>query len=152
MIFSRFSTSVCVCALLGIGALLCKAQEAEEAMQGDFRLSSMPVEEQHMRSGIMLLAALYETLAKVKDHDSAQAAVPEISRISRDLHSWAQGVSALPPLGEKEMRTYERHYLPTIRRVNDHLRAQGERLAASEYFGSQDLASALITLYSMAQQ
>ena len=105
-----------------------------------------------MRSGIMLLASLYETLAKVQDRPSAQAAALELVRLSRDLHSWAQGVSALPLLDEKEMRAYERRYLPVIQRVNDHLRVQGERLAASDYFGSQDLAQALISLYSTAQQ
>lgn len=130
----------------------CVAQQSAEEVEADLQLPAMPIEELHMRSGILLLASLCESLAKVKDADSAQEAVPEITRISRDLHQWAQGVSALPPLGEKEVSAYERRYLPTIRRVNDHLRAQGERLAAAEYYGSQELASALISLYSMAQQ
>ena len=131
---------------------LAVAQVSDEAMEADLQTPSMPMEEQHMRSGIMLLANLSEVLARVQDFNSAQAAAADVTRVARALHSWAQGVSALPPLGEKEVRAYERRYLPTIRRVNDHLRAQGERLAASDYYGSQDLAAALISLYSMAQQ
>lgn len=138
-------------ALVAAG-LPCAAQQSAEAMEGDLQAPVMPVEELHMRSGIMLLASLYESLARVQDFNSAQTAAPEVARLSRELHSWAQGVSALPPLGEKEVRAYERRYLPAIRRVNDHLRAQGERLAASDYYGSQELAAALISLYSMAQQ
>lgn len=137
---------------LAASALPGAAQQSAEAMEGDLQTPVMPMEELHMRSGIMLLASLYEVLARVEDFNSAQAAAPEVTRISRELHSWAQGVSALPPLGDKELRAYERRYLPAIRRVNDHLRAQGERLAASDYYGSQDLATALISLYSMAQQ
>lgn len=128
----------------------CAAQQPAPAAAAE--LPAMPTEEQHMRAGIMLLAALYDSLARVQDFAGAQAAAPEVARIARELHAWAQGVSALPPLGEKEVRAYERRYLPTIRRVNEHLRAQGERLSASDYYGSQDLAAALISLYSMAQQ
>lgn len=144
---------IALVAFVAGAALLCPAQQPSVgAVSGELQLPSVPVEEQYMRSGIMLLASLYEALAKVQDRDGAQAAVPEINRISRDLHTWAQGLSALPPLGEREMRSYERRYLPAIRRVNDHLRAQGERLAASDYFGSQDLATALVSLYAMIQQ
>lgn len=128
------------------------AQEPEKAMEGDIRIPSLSAEEQHIRSGILLLASLYEALAKVQDHASAQAAAPTVVRLSRDLHVWAQGVSALPAVDAELLAVYEKRYLPAIRRINDHLRAQGERLAASDYYGSQDLASALVSLYSMAQQ
>lgn len=141
--------ALCVVAVLPMRGV---AQQSADAVDSDMQLPTMSMQELHMRSGIMLLASLYETLAKVQDRPSAQAAALELVRLSRDLHSWAQGVSALPLLDEKEMRAYERRYLPVIQRVNDHLRVQGERLAASDYFGSQDLAQALISLYSTAQQ
>lgn len=141
--------SWCV-AVVGV-AVLCPAQQLDETL-GETLEPSFPKEELHIRSGVMLLASLYDVLAKVQDKASAQAAVPKIVRISRDLHAWGQAVASLPPLSEKEMRVYENRYLPIIRRVNDHLRAQGERLAAWEYYGSQDLEYALISLYTMAQQ
>lgn len=128
------------------------APVADEAPPAALQTPALPAEQQHIRSGILLLANLSETLARVQDFNSAQAAAAEVTRAAHALHSWAQGVSALPPLSEKDVRAYERRFLPIIRRVNDHLRAQGERLAASDYYGSQELAAALIALYSMAQQ
>lgn len=115
-------------------------------------VADLPVEEQHIRAGAVLLAVLYNTLAAVHDHESAQAAVPTIVRLTREFQAWGQGISALPPLSADAKERYEARYMPTIRRLNDHLRAQGERLAASDYFGTPDLSSALISLYCTTQQ
>ena len=129
--------------------------EAQQ-VQGDASLlpsePELSTEETHIRAGIVLLGMLCNTLAKVSDHESAQAAVPVIVRITRELHAWGQGTNALPPLSEELKEEYELRYLPAIRRLNDHLRVQGERLAASEYFGCQDLSTALVSLYVSSQQ
>lgn len=112
----------------------------------------IPAEEMQIRAGVVLLGMLYSALAKVHDHTSAQSAVPTIVRLTRELHTWGQTMNALPPLSESDRGMYEARYLPAIRRLNEHLRAQGERLAASEYFGSQDLSTALVSLYCTTQQ
>lgn len=125
---------------------------APAAVELQAEAEKLPAEELHIRTGIMLLAGLYKTLAQVQDAMSAQAAVAEVMRHSRELHAWAQSVTSLPPISEETARAYERRYLPAIRKLNDHLRAQGERLAASDYYGAQELSLALISLYSMAQQ
>lgn len=109
-------------------------------------------EEKHLRIGIILLAQLCKTMSEVKDAHSAQSAVPIIVRLSRELHMWGQGLTHLPQRSEDAIRAYEQRYLPVIDKLNSHLRVQGERLAASSYFGSQDLSTALIALYSSVQQ
>ncbi len=112
----------------------------------------LPPEEKHLRIGIIILAQLCKTLSEVNDAQSAQAAVPIIVRLSRELHMWGQGLTHLPQRSEETMRAYEQRYLPMIEKLNSHLRVQGERLTASSYFGSQDLSTALIALYSSVQQ
>lgn len=137
-------------------ALLLAVFSAPAQQQGDTTLlpdtPALPQEELHIRAGVVLLGMLYNTLARVQDHESAQAAVPVIVRLTHDLQTWGQGVSTLPQLDEETRSMYENRYLPAIRRLNDHLRVQGERLAASDYFGSQDLSTALISLYASVQQ
>lgn len=142
----------CICVAMAMGSMATAQQSNAPVGEAPAPETDLPKEEQHLRKGVMLLAALYDTLMKVQDQSSAQAAVPKIVRLTRELHAWGQGVTALPQLSEKEARTYESRYLPLINRVNEHLRAQGERLAAWEYYGSQDLEYALISLYTMAQQ
>lgn len=112
----------------------------------------IPAAERQIRAGLVLLRSLCIALAAVQDRESAQASIPTIVRITRELQTWAQGMAALPPLSEEERSLYEMRYLPIIGQMNDLLRVQGERLAASDYFGSQDLATALISLYSITQQ
>ena len=112
----------------------------------------LPPEEKHLRTGIIILAQLCKTMSEVNDPQSAQAAVPIIVRLSRELHLWGQGIAQLPQRNETLMSTYERRYLPIIEKLNSHLRVQGERLAASSYYGSQDLPTALMALYSSVQQ
>lgn len=136
--------------LMALVPLLPAQQEQGNAAQP--LEQELPREEVQIRSGIVLLGTLCNTLAKVQDHASAQAAVPGIVRLTRDLHAWGQAMNALPQLSESDKSMYEARYLPVIRRLNEHLRAQGERLAASEYFGSQDLAVSLISLYVTTQQ
>lgn len=140
---------------LPLGATLPLAAQhvsaASSLSAGEALAPSLPAEEVHIRTGIIILGNLYKAMAQVQDEQSAQAAVPTIVRITRELHAWAQGVSSLPPLSDEMRQMYETRYLPIIRQLNDHLSAQGERLAASEYFGSQDLSTALVSLYCSTQ-
>ena len=142
--------AVTVSALVAVP--LAGAQELVVSSGRDVQLPAVSIEEQHLQAGVVLLHSLYRVLARVQDIGSARAAVPEVNRISRDLHNWAQGIASLPPLGEDEIRSYEQRYLPVIQRINDNIRTQGERLSASKYFGSQELADALVYLYITAQQ
>ncbi len=125
--------------------------EASPVVQRDMS-APLPPEEAHIRAGIIILGKLSNTLARVSDADSAQAAVPIIVELSRELRSWAQAVPSLPLRGPEITSAYEHRYLPVIEKLNGYLRAQGERLAASNYYDTQDLATALLTLYTMAQQ
>lgn len=138
--------------LLASSVGLAPAQQLVQDAQEQAPTPSLPPEELHIRTGIIILGNLYNALASVSDKDSAQAAVPTVMRLSRELQAWAQGVSALPPLSDEAKLVYEKRYMSAIERLNDHLRAQGERLAASDYFGSQDLSTALISLYISVQQ
>lgn len=127
---------------------------AEEASLPPAGQESVPVlpEEAHIRAGIVILGRLYNTLAHVRDADSAQAAVPVIVGLTRAVRSWGQAVTGLPLRSPEVIKTYEQRYLPIIDKLNGYLRAQGERLAASNYYDTQDLATALLALYSTVQQ
>lgn len=112
----------------------------------------LPPEEKHIRTGIILLAKLYKVMEGVRDETEAKIAVPVIVEIMRALREWGQMVPTLPLRSPEEMSVYENRYLPIIRKLNDHLRVQGERLAAANYYESQDLLDALLLLYSTLQQ
>lgn len=144
------STLLCLAAISICSPRVAEAQALPEGAEA--AASELPVEEVHIRSGIMILAKIYQSLASVQDRDSAQAAVPTLVQLTRELQAWGRGIANLPPLSESTRVAYEARYTSTIRKLNDHLRAQGERLAASDYFGSKDLSTALISLYVSAQQ
>ncbi len=107
--------------------------------------------ETRIRGGIVMLGILHDTLAGVRDKDSAEAATAAIMRFSRDLQSWAQGFSALPPIDDETRAMYEEKYLPVIRRLNERIKVQGERIAAAEFYGSQNLPAALVRLVQSVQ-
>ena len=111
----------------------------------------LPLPEQRVRAGIILLGELEQALARVSDHDSAEASVAPVMRLLDKMRSWAQSFTALPPLSEEERRRLENRYLPVIRKLNERLRSQGERLAAAEYYGSHKLPAALVHLALLNQ-
>lgn len=113
--------------------------------------SHLPPGEQRIREGIALLASLHDTMAGVSDRASADAAVAPVMRITADLSTWAQGFTALPPMTESEQVACEEYYLPFIRKINSAIKRQGERLAAAEYYGSQQLPAALVRLALLNQ-
>lgn len=103
-----------------------------------------PEGETRLRRGIVLQGSLCQQMAGVNDYNSAEAAVPHIMRIYEELQQWTQAFSNLPPLSELEAQVYEERYLPTIRKINQMLAAQADRLAAAEYYGSKNLPAALV--------
>ncbi len=107
--------------------------------------------EGRIRAGIVLQGILHDTLAGVKDKESAEAATGAIMRLSREMQAWAQGFAALPPLDEETRALYEDKYLPIIRQMNNRIKAQGERIAAAEFYGSQNLPAALVRLVQAMQ-
>lgn len=113
--------------------------------------STLSPGEARIQAGIVMLGVLHNTLASVKDKDSAEEATASIMRFSRELQEWSQGFSALPPLDEDTRMTYEEKYLPIIRQLNNRIRMQGERIAAAEFYGSQNLPAALVRLVQSAQ-
>lgn len=113
--------------------------------------SALPIPEQRVRAGIVILQSLHDTMAGINDQESADAAVAPIMRLRAALHDWAQSFAALPPLTEAEQQMYEEQYLPIFKKLNNRIRTQGERLAAAEYYGSRDLPAALIQLALLNQ-
>lgn len=107
---------------------------------------ALPLPEQRVREGLVLLTALQETMAGIHDLNTADAAVAPLMRLQRALQEWVQSFSTLPPLTEQEQQAYEEQYLPLFKKLNNRIRTQGERLAAAEYYGSRDLPAALMHL------
>lgn len=106
--------------------------------------TALPLPEQRVREGLVLLASLHDTLAGIHDHETAEAAVAPLMRLHRVLQEWTQSFTTLPPLTEQEQQAYEEQYLPLIKKLNSRIRTQGDRLAAAEYYGSRDLPAALM--------
>lgn len=113
--------------------------------------SALSPGEQRIRVGLILLNSLYETMAGIKDKDTADAAVAPVMRIASELNTWAQSFTALPPMNETEQAMCEDAYLPIIRKLNAAIKTQGERLAAAEYYGSRHLPAALVKLALLNQ-
>lgn len=107
--------------------------------------------EARIRAGIVLLGVLHDTLARIQNTESAEAAVPDIMKIARELQSWGQGFASLPPLDETTQSEYEKKYLPIINRINESIRIQAERVAAAEFYSSENLPAALIRLVNSVQ-
>lgn len=107
--------------------------------------------EARIRAGIVLLGILHDTMARIQDRDSAEAAVPTILRLVREFQTWGQGFTALPPLDEETQSDYERRYLPIINDLNESIQIQADRIAAAEFYGSEALPAALVRLINSVQ-
>lgn len=126
-------------------------QPVKQEIQSDHAQPELSVGESRIRAGIVLLGALHDTMARVLDKDSAEAAVPVIMRLSRELPTWGQGFAALPPLDEETQSTLEKRYLPIINQLNERIQIQADRIAAAEFYGSENLPAALIKLVNSVQ-
>lgn len=143
-----FTTRGIITAVLLIGAFsVTSGQEKAPAEQHN----PMSPAELHLRTGVVMLAKLYRCLAEVKDSQTAQGAVPSVVQITQDLQTWTQTLHGMKQEAE-EQEALEHTYVPVIEKLNSYIEVQGERLSAANYFGSQDLATALTALYVIAQQ
>lgn len=106
--------------------------------------AAIPENEARIRQGIVHLGTLCQRMAEINDYNSAEAAVPAIMRLHEDIQLWARSFKSLPPISELETQLLEDRYLPTIRKINHILEAQADRLGAAEYYGSKNLAAALV--------
>ena len=106
-------------------------QERLTLREGDkFTGEKLPLSpaEAHLRTGVVMLV-----------------------QVTRDLQTWIQTLYSMKQNTE-EQEAIERVYVPIIEKLNSYIEVQGERLSAANYYGSQDLATALTALYVMAQQ
>ncbi len=124
---------------------------AEAPVPGQDDAAQLSEAEQRIRQGIVMLGGLHDLLARIKNEESAEAAVAPIMRASSEFQAWAQGFSSLAPLDADTQRSYERRYLPIIDELNTRIRIQGERLASAEFYGSQKLPAALVHLVTSMQ-
>lgn len=130
------------CANLAVAEVVeVSAPEKEQNHPG-----SLPEGEARIRGGIILLGNLCQNMAAINDYNSAETAVPGIMRLCEELKLWMQSFNSLAPLTELEAQVYEERYLPTIRKINNIIEAQAERLGAAEYYGSKNLPAALVRL------
>lgn len=132
--------------LLSLALLPVSAQTAASPPVAVPEEANIPLQEQRIRMGIITLGKLHQTLSGISDKDSAEAAVASVLRAGEELRIWAQTFTTLPPLSEAEQSLYEERYLPIVRRLNRQIKRQGERLASAEYYGSMNLAGALVRI------
>lgn len=102
--------------------------------------------EVRLRNGIVLLGTLCQYMAEINNKATAEAAVPKIMRLCEELQKWTQSFNNLPPLSEPEVILYEDRYLPTIKKINQMIEIQADRLAAAEYYDSLNLPAALVRI------
>ena len=107
-------------------------------------IPALPEGEKRLRQGIIIIGKLTQSMAEINNKETADAAVPQIMRLCEELRQWTQAFNNLPPLSETEAIVYEDRYLPIIRKINKIMQDQADRLAAAEYYGSQNLPAALI--------
>ncbi|MBQ1961051.1 MAG: hypothetical protein II349_05975, partial [Akkermansia sp.] len=72
-----------------------KNQSAAEPQSQD---STLEPGEARIRAGIVLQGILHDTLAGVRDKETAEAATGPIMRLSREMQEWARGFAALSSL------------------------------------------------------
>lgn len=131
------------------GALL--LQPAATTAQPAAAAPEQPLATQRAQEILVLLQYLQNTMAGINDADTAQAAVAPLMRTHAAIQEWARSCTALHPLSAEEQRAVEERYLPRIKKLNNAIRTQGERLAAAEYYGSRDLLAALMHLAILNQ-
>ena len=100
--------------------------------------------ENHIRAGIVITAKVLDVLSKIQDRDTAEAAVAPLMRLGEELSLWAKATATLPQLSDLERMELEDRYMPVIKRVNDRIKSQGDRIAAAEFYGSRNLPAALV--------
>ena len=123
---------------------------AQPAQQAEARAISPA--ENHIRAGIVITAKVLDVLSKIQDRDTAEAAVAPLMRLGEELTLWAKATATLPQLSDLERMEMEDRYMPVIKRVNDRIKSQGERIAAAEFYGSRNLPAALVHIVQATAQ
>ncbi|MCQ2367369.1 MAG: hypothetical protein MJ056_09465 [Akkermansia sp.] len=123
---------------------------AQPAQQEEARAISPA--ESHIRAGIVITAKVLDILSKIQDRDTAEAAVAPLMRLGEELTLWAKATATLPQLSDLERMEMEDRYMPVIKRVNDRIKSQGERIAAAEFYGSRNLPAALVHIVQSTAQ
>ena len=123
---------------------------AQPAQQEEARAISPA--ENHIRAGIVITAKVLDVLSKIQDRDTAEAAVAPLMRLGEELTLWAKAAATLPQLSDLERMEMEDRYMPVIKRVNDRIKSQGERIAAAEFYGSRNLPAALVHIVQSTAQ
>ena len=108
--------------------------------------------ENHIRAGIVITAKVLDVLSKIQDRDTAEAAVAPLMRLGEELTLWAKATATLPQLSDLERMEMEDRYMPVIKRVNDRIKSQCERIAAAEFYGSRNLPAALVHIVQSTAQ
>ena len=127
------------------------AEVVDSATRSEAPQPVLPEGEQRIRSGIIILGKICQYMAEVKDHDTAEAAVPRLMALLEEMQVWSQSFNNLPPLSEVELLAYEERYLPTIHKINSILESQAARIAAAEYYGSRNLPAVLVRFAQLGQ-
>ena len=123
---------------------------AQPAQQEEARAISPA--ENHIRAGIVITAKVLDVLSKIQDRDTAEAAVAPLMRLGEELTLWAKATATLPQLSDLERMEMEDRYMPVIKRVNDRIKSQGERIATAEFYGSRNLPAALVHIVQSTAQ
>ena len=134
--------------------LLCAAQAANTPAPTPQQAETQQLSsaERHIRAGLLVLAKIHDELAKVQDRDTAEAAVAPLMRLEEELTLWAKANGSMPPLSDLERMELEDRYMPVIKRLNNRIRSQGERIAAAEFYGSRNLPAALVHIVQATAQ
>lgn len=111
----------------------------------------LPVAEQRIRAGILLLSRLSHCMSAINDKDSADAAVPVVMVLHADFNNWIQSFNSLPKTSQEEVESLTTIYLPIIKKANAAIHNQANRLHSANYYGSELLPAALSKLVLINQ-
>ena len=108
----------------------------------------LPVAEQRIRAGILLLSRLSNCMSAINDKD---AAVPVVMVLHADFNNWIQSFNSLPKTSQEEVESLTTIYLPIIKKANTAIHNQANRLHSANYYGSELLPAALSKLVLINQ-
>lgn len=138
-----------LCAVAAVEPAPAPAQPAQASQEEPRAVSPA---ENHIRAGIVITAKVLDVLSKIQDRDTAEAAVAPLMRLGEELTLWAKATATLPQLSDLERMEMEDRYMPVIKRVNDRIKSQSERIAAAEFYGSRNLPAALVHIVQSTAQ
>ncbi len=102
--------------------------------------------ELHIRAGVILLAQLHQSMASINSEESAKAALATLIKLQSSLQEWGLAFNTMQDIDDALLIRYQEAYLPIIEKFNKSISIQADRLHSAEYYGSQDLLAALVSL------